>query len=214
MAFENKNNIVENLQNDAEIFALLGSFYLTNPSGVYTRGMSSLNVSTIKDEMMKKSFKKICDYAAKCGEDESEQNMLELKRDWTKLFRGISPNYGPRPPYAQLFAKNSLETDFLSELAELYLDVGYTGYQKIDDRLDYIGIILNSLAVISLLRKKCIEEENEVEYKRLTEIFKIISHQYFASWFKKFQKIAETHVQTFFYEGVLELTALIAEDFD
>jgi TorA maturation chaperone TorD len=91
--------------------------------------------------------------------------------------------------------------------------VGYTGYRKIDDRLDYIGIILDALAVISLLKKKSLAEDNEAEYRRLNEVFEVIARNYFASWFKEFQTLAQTHVNTPFFEGALELTALIAEDF-
>lgn len=212
MVFENKENIMNDLQSDAEIFALLASFYLTNPNGLYASSIAKLDVETIKNDAMKKAVKKMCNYAALCGEDESEDNMLELKRDWTKLFRGISPDYGPKPPYAQLFSQ-SMDIDFLSSLAELYLDVGYTGYKKIDDRLDYIGIILDALAVINLLRKKSVEEENALEYQRLTKIFECITHQYFASWFRKFRKLAKAYVKTPFYDGALELTALVTDDF-
>ncbi|MFV0480722.1 MAG: molecular chaperone TorD family protein [Campylobacteraceae bacterium] len=212
MIFKNKNKMVEELQSDAEIFALLASFYLTNPNGTYASGMAALEVDMIEDKTMKKVVKKIRDYASKCGMDESEVNLLELKRDWTKLFRGISPTYGPKPPYAQLFS-NAVDVTFLSALAELYLDVGYVGYKKIDDRLDYIGIVLDALAVINILRKKSVEDNNEVEYKRLTYIFNCIAQQYFASWFKDFQELAQTHVKTPFFEGAIELTALVAEDF-
>lgn len=212
MLFKNKENIMNDLQSDAEIFALLASFYLTNPNGVYAKGVAALDVATIADRPMRNMVQKICEYAAKCGHDESEPHMLELKRDWTKLFRGISPEYGPKPPYAQLYS-NSIDVTFLSSLAELYIDVGYTGYRKIDDRLDYIGIILDALAVISLLKKKSLAEDNDAEYRRLNEVFEVIARNYFASWFKEFQKLAQTHVSTPFFEGALELTALIAEDF-
>ncbi|RXJ70156.1 hypothetical protein CRV08_00910 [Halarcobacter ebronensis] len=211
MNIENKENIASTLQNDAEIFALLSSFYLTNPNGVYVKGISQLEIDDIKDGSIKKELKKIRDYAAICGEDESEENMLELKRDWTKLFRGISPTYGPKPPYAQLY-KNSISTDFLSSLAELYLDVGYKGYEKINDRLDYIGVVLDALTIITLLRKKSIEQDNEVEYKRLSLIFDSVVHQYFTSWFEEFRNLAVAHVKTAFYDGALKLTLLIAED--
>ena len=213
MTFENKKNIIDNLQSDAEMFALLASFYLTNPNGIYAHSVATLDVESIEDDSMRKAVKKMRDYAVLCGDNESEPHLLELKRDWTKLFRGISPEYGPKPPYAQLYSQMG-DTDFLSSIAELYLDVGYTGYKKIDDRLDYIGVILDALAVITLLRQKSVEDENEVEYQRLSAIFECISRQFFASWFKEFQKLALTHVQTPFYEGALALTALVAEDFN
>ncbi|MFV0481816.1 MAG: molecular chaperone TorD family protein [Campylobacteraceae bacterium] len=212
MTFKNKNKIVEEFQSDAEIFALLASFYLTNPNGVYAKAIAKLDVDNIEDKTMRSVMKKICDYAATCGDDESEPNILELKRDWTKLFRGISPEYGPKPPYAQLFS-SATDVAFLSSLAELYLDVGYVGYKKIDDRLDYIGIILDALAVINILRAKSVEDDNEAEYERLGKIFDCITEQYFVSWFKEFQKLALLHVKTPFYKSALELTALVAEDF-
>lgn len=58
MLFKNKENIMNDLQSDAEIFALLASFYLTNPNGVYAKGVAALDVATIADRPMRKMVQK------------------------------------------------------------------------------------------------------------------------------------------------------------
>ena len=103
------------LERKAALCALVGEFFLRNPDTILVRAMKNLDI-TLFDERFTKEFRPIKEYAASCGETEKDEKFLNLKRDWTKLFRGVSPVYGPTAPYACLFLEGN-STQLMEDMA-------------------------------------------------------------------------------------------------
>ncbi|MCD8340414.1 MAG: molecular chaperone TorD family protein, partial [Burkholderiales bacterium] len=124
-------------------------------------------------------------YTTENASDSEESKVLNLKRDWTKLFRGISPDYGPTPPYAALFLKEDPKK-VMTGMVELYMDGGYDGFQKIHDRVDYIGTAFQYLSFINLLRINAARNKNALEYSRLSLCFDEFFNHYVKPWVNTF----------------------------
>ncbi len=184
--------------------SLIAEFFLHNPDKTFVDALTRLVPEGFTDNAsIQQAVRNIASCAADAAHD--DEALLNLKRNWTKLFRGISPDYGPTAPYAFLFLKgNSVE--MMSDLAALYIDGGYDGYQKIRDRIDYIGICFQFLAVVDLQIANSINVRDALEYKRLKLCRKVFLEEYLTAWVFEFILRARKFVQTPFYGAVLDLT--------
>lgn len=199
------------VRNEAAVSSLLAEFYLRNPDARFAEALGQLIPQGFTDnQQIQQAVASIRTEAERARTD--EQALLDLKRDWTKLFRGISPDYGPTAPYAFLFLKGKT-MEMMGDLAALYIDGGYDGYQQIHDRIDYIGTCFRYLATVDLQIVHSIEHKEAVEYSRLCLCRKVFLENYLMPWIFEFIARASAYVQTKFYESVLDMTVLALDYF-
>lgn len=101
----------------------------------------------------------------------------------------------------------------MSDLAALYIDGGYDGYQQITDRIDYIGTCFQYLAAVDLQRAHAVETQDGAEYARLSLCRKVFLEEYLTPWAGEFAERARAFVQTNFFAAVLDLVGLMIERF-
>ncbi len=201
----------EVFSNEAAACGLLAEFYLHNPDVDFAKALGELIPEGFTDDSrIQTAVGILCTEAEKVRSN--EEALLNLKRDWTKLFRGISPSYGPTAPYAFLFLKGKT-VEMMGDLAALYIDGGYDGYMQIHDRIDYIGTCLRFLMTVDLQIVHAIETKAAVEYSRLSLCRKVFLETYLMPWVFEFTARAREHAQTHFYRSVLDLTDLVLNYF-
>ncbi|MHB8076291.1 MAG: molecular chaperone TorD family protein [Desulfosporosinus fructosivorans] len=102
----------------------------------------------------------------------SREIAQDLAVDWTRIFRGVAPGYGPPPPYEAVYIgednqENSIKV--LLEMTKEYSSLGlFTNCQY--SRLDYAGIQL------AFLHHLCSQEIKLLEGGNQTEAIKYKSH--------------------------------------
>ena len=193
-----------NLERKAALCALVGEFFLRNPDTILVRAMKNVDI-TLFDGKFIEELRPIKEYASTCGETEKDEQFLNLKRDWTKLFRGVSPVYGPTAPYACLFLEGN-SSQLMEDMAALYLDGGWNSKEAAHDRIDYIGCCWRFLSHVFLLQINAVEKKDITEFGRLTLIEKEFLCKFFAPWIPAFISRAAPFVQTSFYGNVLNLS--------
>lgn len=203
--------LLENAENDAAVFSLLAAYYNNNPGQEVIDAACTLDTEGIEDKDVKKAIEKIKNYASSTFPYSEEEKLLNIKRDWTKLFRAVSPDYGPKAPYEEMYldVKNK---DLLKKLASFYLEHDYTRYPEVNNRHDYIGIQLDFVAFCALMRIEALKSNNLEEYERITGVSENFISNHIAAWFPKFCTEAFKFVRTEFYKGVLGLTYLTLFD--
>ena len=188
-------------ENEAALYALLAVCFSSNPDAKLMRAVAHADLSGFDGlAQIEDAMRRMQAHARALPEELKAQEafVLDLKRDWTKLFRGVSPDYGPTAPYALLFLR-SAGPEALSDIAALFIDGGYVGF-------DY-------LKTVSLQLAAACTRSDAVEYKRLKLCRDEFLSQYFAPWVPEFVRRAEKFVQTEFYAGVLELAASVIAAF-
>ncbi|ADD68864.1 hypothetical protein Dacet_2101 [Denitrovibrio acetiphilus DSM 12809] len=195
-------------ENDAEIFSLLASFYNMNPELETVVAMRGLTPELVNETEVAEALGKIKSFAEKFNEKD-EDDILAVKRDWTKLFRGIAPDYGPKAPYEELYLKKRDVAGHLKKLTEIYLEAGYTTYAEHLNRQDYIGIQLDFIGTLGLLRMDALEKGDDELYVKLTDTSENFLNEHIKVWFESFYRRAQEHIQTDYFRGVLDLTLLM-----
>ena len=93
-----------------------------------------------------KGVSEISQFVAEVKNSPIEDTELALQVDWTRLFRGVQPGYGPIPPYEGLYmnqGENDLET--MQAVAAFYSAYGVLPNEAAGNRPDYIGLELDFL---------------------------------------------------------------------
>lgn len=200
-----KEEALSNAEIDRATFRLLAAFYNYNPDRNFIEALMNLTSGSVPMNGISSAVSMITKYA--CEAVRSDELVTELKRDWTKLFRGVAPDYGPKAPYEQLYV-NSGSLKLISVLAQEYQCNGFAEYMEINNRHDYIGTELAYAAHLASLRLTAIETGNFEEYSKYQNMSDSFIENHPANWVGMFCEEAEKHAATDFYRGVLKLTFL------
>lgn len=130
-----------------------------------------------------------------------QEVQLEIGSDWTKLFRGVRPGYGPPPPF-----EGGYQTVAQKELTELYASIGLELPAGFFTQPDYIGVQLEFMQELVLREHAKWQkglEDNALDLVTLERSF-LIEHLY--SWVPQFCQIALAQADTDFGKGVILFT--------
>lgn len=200
----------ETLEKDALLTALLAELFFHNPDEKLINSIRLIEADDFEQGSIRKTLERLRD-AAQCEKSQEESQILDLKRDWTKLFRGISPVYGPSAPYALLYFKGNTN-EAMSDMSALYIDGGYDHFQEVQDRVDYIGTGFHYLSFVLLQMVQMKKEGQKVEFDRLGLCADRYFDCYFSGWIPKFCEEARKFAKTDFYKSVLDLTEEVIEN--
>jgi TorA maturation chaperone TorD len=140
--------------------------------------------------------------------DQSPQTVEQaLRIDWTRLFRGLQPGYGPKPPYEGVYLGEN-ENDFkaLESVAHFYTKHGVTPDLNARNRPDYIGLELDFLRYLCEKQADAWEkgEEKKAQQYQLAEHDFLIDH--LGKWGGIFCDQVVKEAKTDFYRGFAFLT--------
>jgi len=187
-------------------FSLLAAFYNVNPCEELLGAVANLAPADVADPTLKEIIEMLTSIPHGVISDYVDI-LIELKRDWTKMFRGVSPDYGPKPPYSQVY-KGAKDLSVISKLAEMYNNDGYTGFLDLNNRHDYIGTLIGYLAYLAGDTSEKMLSGSSEAYEEYCEKRDYFIEEHITSWFGSFCTEAEKHASTDFYKSVLKLTTL------
>ncbi len=131
----------------------------------------------------------------------------QLGLDRTRLYRGISPGYGPVPPYEALWTGKGRDSAFLQEMARSYREGGFILGGNVQERLDYLGVQLHYLERLVIKETEAWERGNEEAARTVRNREREFLHDHPGRWVPDFVASALTHAQTDFYRGHLHQLA-------
>jgi len=133
--------------------------------------------------------------------------------DRTRLYRGVSPTYGPPPPYEAVWNSDAVkQNEFLQRIARIYQEDGLTPSADIHERLDYLGIELAYIEHLARAEAKKLESGKIRSADKLRERQKMFLHEHLLNWLPKFVEKALLYAGTDFYRGhLLMLRGFVSE---
>ncbi len=127
----------------------------------------------------------------------------QLGVDRTRLYRGVSPTYGPVPPYEALWIGKNRGSDVLPEMAGIYQSSGFALQEGIQERLDYIGVQLSYMEQLATREIETREAGRKEEVRAVLTCEKAFLEDHLGKWIPSFVKSALERAQTDFYRGHL-----------
>lgn len=143
-----------------------------------------------------------------------EELKEKLGVDRTRLYRGISPNIGPPPPYEALWMGNhSDSTELLQKIAGIYNMGGFRLHVDTNERLDYIGLELDFMEQLIQKEISARETVHTAEVRSMIGIEENFLRGHLGQWVPKFIAKALKYSDTDFYRGHMHmLNGLIEEE--
>lgn len=126
--------------------------------------------------------------------------------DRTRLYRGISPSYGPPPPYESVWTKSGMGvTDLLQLVAQMYRESGMALAADARERLDYVGVELSFAQQLALREAEAWEAGDSEQAKALLQQQAGFLADHVGQWAPWFVDAALKRAETGFYRGHLRL---------
>jgi putative dimethyl sulfoxide reductase chaperone len=135
--------------------------------------------------------------------DKSSEVSEKLGVDRTRLYRGVSPTYGPPPPYEMVWSKSWIDVGLLQVLAAIYRENRLAPSTKIVDRLDYIGLELEFMHTMAMRETEARESAKQEKANALLLVQKQFFFEHLEPWIPSFVKKALEDARTDFYSGHL-----------
>lgn len=209
------SELAERARTQASMYGFLATLYNQKPNIHLVRGLRSIST----DSFFALANERDISSNARCGlvelakfidataEQTEEEIERTLAKDWTRLFRGLRPGYGPVPPYEGLYLdKNNIGLDILKEINRWYLDSNMVVNPAYANRPDYLGLELDFLRHLAYREAQAWEQENKKEALEYFNKRCAFFAEHLMLWIGQFCEQALQHAKTSFYLGVLRLT--------
>lgn len=206
---------VESVRYRAGMYGFLASLFNQRVSAQFVRRLKGGGVDIILADVNSENLLpdirqgvnaivRFVQYAGNLTDKEVEQ---ELAVDWTRLFRGVSPKYGPPPPYEGIYLEGGGGTEkIMQDVCRYYSENGLTINETFQNRPDYIGIELDFLNYLSEREVNAMESGNDNRASECQRAARMFLLEHLGKWCGKFCDLAVIHAKTDFFRGLLNVT--------
>ena len=137
------------------------------------------------------------------GQSEA-QVVQELAVDWTRLFRGVQPGYGPPPPYETEYRGGAYDpSQALQRLMYEYAAAGARIDARAGNRPDYLGLELAFLSFLASREAEACQAGDPFQAEEFARAAQIFICRHPGAWVDSFCEKAITEARTAFYRGYL-----------
>jgi len=198
---------------EAGMYGFLAALVNQSPDASLVKRLRDIGVATLLEDCVdleptaRQGLREIDDYVAQTLGDPEDEMATALAVDWTRLFRGIRPGYGPPPPYEALYRQ-----DITNPLELLQVIMAWYGHYDLAaapdqlNRPDYLGLELGFLSHLAEIEARSWEQGDQAaaqELRRQSDRFYV---EHLSRWVPAFCQAALPHCQTGFYRGLIHLT--------
>ncbi|MEJ2709392.1 MAG: molecular chaperone TorD family protein [Anaerolineales bacterium] len=198
----------------AGMFNFLAALYNRRPDRGLVHKLSVIPVDdfvNLPDEQappeVSQGLREMSEFIRRASGLEEEEIERRLAVDWTRLFRGVRPGYGPPPPYESVYLSNNNDVvRTLQSVVSKYSQAGATIEQSSANRPDYIGLELGFMGFLADQKAKAWQAGEIERGKNFAEISQTFMADHLGRWVQRFCNVAIEHARTEFYRGLLLLT--------
>jgi len=197
------------------IYGFLAALFNQRPDADLVKRLRSIGVDafislTGGDEIsedVSQGLNEMAHFVEKTLEQPETEVEQTLAVDWTRLFRGLSPSYGPPPPYEGVYREDGKNhNEVIRSLNQIYGECGAAIGEEYADRPDYIGLELGFLSFLAEQEAEAWEQNDRELALSYQERARSFFNEHPGAWGEKFLTIAMKHARTDFYLGFLRLS--------
>lgn len=152
------------------------------------------------------SYRLIAQYLSHNRSQPAAALVQELSVEWTRLFRGISPVYGPQPPYAGVYnSGDGVGVNTLMALTQMYTAYGLEVRSDNPNRADYLGAQLDFISILAQRVAQEAARGNSAGEAQIRSDIVNLLQQHILPWLPTFVHKAMAYAQTDFFTGYLTM---------
>ena len=199
----------------ASFYAFLNIHFTDLPNEPFTRELRKEEVSSVLHDLgqeMKmrpeivRGASLMEAYLKETKEVDARDLAERLGVERTRLYRGVSPNFGPAPPYEALWVEKAGDlTELLQRISRTYAEGGFALRDDVHERVDYIGIQLDYVEQLVLKEISARESEDGKGVENVLHHQSTFLQEHLVKWVPRFVSSALGHARLDFYKGHLHL---------
>ncbi len=210
----------------AKLFHFLAGIYNHQPDHDLAVNLKSFGTQQIQhlvenaqeNSQVVEGFSALSEYIYQIQDLGVEKIKEDLAVDWTRLFRGVSPDYGPKPPYESVYRAEGKEdqsqmTKVLSSLMAEYQQERVVINRENRNRPDYIGLELGFVGYLLDQADRAEDQENFEESQVYAQRAAQFITNHLETWIYRYIKEAEKYVETGFFRGVMLITEGVVREY-
>ena len=202
------------IESMAQSFSLLATLLNQMPDAALVEKLRiagsdclKLSVENLEEQTgIEQGLQKTSDFIEATADLSEEEVQNQLAVDWTRLFRGVSPTYGPQPPYEGLFRPDLGDHITVMQAVKcVYRGIGVVTSDENANRPDYLGTELGFLSFLFQQTAKAGRAGEPGNARRYADVAEKFMEEHLSKWVAAFISEAYPHAKTDFYRGVLQL---------
>ncbi len=217
----NTSEALESAQARAGMYSFLANLFNRRPDLDLVRrlremGPEGFDIAIDRDDIspeVGRGVQEMASYITSTQDWPDGEVEQDLAVDWTRLFRGVSPSYGPPPPYEGVYIEGAASpSDILQAVVQMYHKYSVDVDENAANRPDYIGIELDFLRYLNESEADAWakgEQETAFGYQAAQQDF---LSKHLGRWAGRFCDRAMKEAKTDFYRGFIRLTKGVLKD--
>jgi TorA maturation chaperone TorD len=210
----NQNQNTQNAQTLAKTYHTLAMIFNQRPDAALVKNIKAMELGFFNQFIrgdglnsdVKEGLSEISKYVLQIKDQPEKTVEQSLLVDWTRLFRGLQPGYGPKPPYEGVYlGENENDLKTLESVARFYAKHGVAPAENAGNRPDYIGLELDFLRYLCEQQADAWEKGDEIQAQE----FQLAEHNFLkdhlGKWAARYCDQAIKEARTDFYHGFIHL---------
>jgi TorA maturation chaperone TorD len=142
-----------------------------------------------------------------------EEHLVNLSKEWTRLFRGVDIKKGPLPPYESLYRTGRLQEKPAQEINRLFSRMGIRVPEEWHQPPDYVGVELDFMHLLCEKEQRAREKMEMDALREVMEVERSFIEDHLWQWVPLFCEKMLEHAHEDYYRGIARLTiGLVAYD--
>ena len=203
---------LEDVNAQAEIYATLSAIFTQKPnqavvSNIRNMGeVFSFSFDQYRElnDSVQNGLAELRDYISQIETQPDEAVAQALLVDWTRLFRGLYANYGPKPPYESLWRDQKEDSvEILQQVSQQYRKFGLVPTKGHNDRPDFLGLECDFISYLYQQMAAALASTEEDKAEMYGQALSDFYEQHIALWAADYCDQIVDDAKTGFYRGFL-----------
>jgi len=134
--------------------------------------------------------------------DDGTIDIMELRKEFTRLFRGIQESYGPPPPYESLYRCSEFPTDIVEATLSYFQAAGFEAAEICTEPPDFLASELKLMGLLAFKEHECIQQGNKEQSLVYITLQQKFLHNHLMIWVPEYCQILIEASRVEFYRSL------------
>ena len=114
---------------------------------------------------------------------------LELRKEFTRLFRGIQEGYGPPPPYESLYRSSEFPTDIVEAVRSYFQAAGFDASEICEEPPDFLASELKLMGLLAFKEHEWVQNGGSKQGRLYRDLQHKFLHNHIMVWVPEYCQI-------------------------
>lgn len=190
----------------SKIYWLLSRFYLEQPDRSFIEELQEWT-GPRQTSHAEQPITEFDELSRALAELQSSNDLLDLQKEYTRLFAGLKKNQALPPPYESIFRDGNLAGDITVDVNHHYWQAGYGDIYPEAGPQDHLGVELRYMSLLCYDEHAALEQRDIIKENALRSQQWVFLEHHLTKWAPDYCAMLEQESRMPFYSAIASLTA-------